>query len=239
MTLPSLDSLPGYRRRFIITPQPGSVRSELEDDFHHMGVVIHHESGIATAIDAITIRAPWNTCPAAVAQVRKTFLDVPLHSFGVRGEAKINCTHLHDLAVLAAAHANDADPLTYDVLVCDAIAGRSRAELRRNGEPILSWTLENLTIVEPATLAGTMLFDMRAVLASMDTTTQEAMRVLRWGSIVARGRAIPFEQQSNASSMPASCFSFQPGVKEHAFRVGKRKDFSDGSMQPLDEHAIP
>jgi hypothetical protein len=235
----ALDAVPGYRRRFVITPQPGFVRSELEDDFHHMGVEIRHEEGIAVAIDAITVRAPWNTCPGAVAQVRKTFLGVPTNAFGVRGEAKLNCTHLHDLAVLGAAHAHDTAPLIYDVLVSDPIEGRNRAELRRNGECVLSWTLEQSHIVEPAEFAGTSLFDMRALLATMDASAQEATRVLRWGSIVAHGRVIPIEQQSNASAMPPSCFTFQPGMKEHAFRIGLSKDFSKGDIRPLAERAIP
>lgn len=238
MTLPPLESLPGYRRRFIITPQPGVVRGELEDDYHHMGVVIRHEHGVANAIEAITIRAPWNTCPAAVAQLNKTFLGVPLAAFAIRGEAKLNCTHLHDVAVLAAAHAHDAGPLIYDVLVSDPVEDRARCELRRNGETILNWTVAALQIVAPAELAGMNLFDMRAVLATLDPPAQEATRVLRWSSIIARGRIIPFEQQSNASTMPASCFSFQPGIKEHAYRIGGEKDFSDGSRQPLDERAI-
>ena len=235
MSSSALDSLPGYRRRFIITPQPGQVRSELEDDYHRMEVVIHHEAGVAVAIDAFTLRAPWNTCSDAVAQVRKTFLGVPLNTFGARGEAKLNCTHLHDLAVLGAAHVDDDTPLIYDVLVSDPVADRAHAELRRNGKAILNWTLENMQIVEPTELAGTMLMDMRALLASMDAPTQEITRILRWASVVARGRIIPFEQQSNASTMPASCFTFQSGNKEHAFRIGHAKDFSKGQLQPLGE----
>jgi Protein of unknown function (DUF2889) len=233
-----LDSLPGYRRRFVITPQSDQVRCELEDDFHRMEVVIHHEAGIALKIDAYTLRAPWNTCPNAVAQVQKTFVGLPLDKFAARGEAKLNCTHLHDLAVLGATHAHDDAPLSYDVLVSDPVADRAQAELRRNGEPILKWTLQNMHIIEPAELAGTMLLEMRTLLASMDASTQEAMRILRWAAVVARGRIIPFEQQSNASTMPASCFTFQPGNKEHAFRIGQSKDFSTGQLQPLDARVI-
>ncbi len=234
----SLDATAGYRRRFIITPQHGFVRSELEDDFHHMVVEIRHEDSIAVAIEAITVRAPWNTCPGAVAQVHKTFIGVPLSEFGVRGEAKLNCTHLHDLAILGAAHAEDAATLTYDVLVSDPVEGRNRAELRRDGLPILNWTMEDSRIVEPAEFAGTMLYDIRALLASMDGPSREAMRVLRWGAIVAHGRRIPLAQQSDANAMPPNCFTFQPGMRERAIRIGRSKDFSSGNLQPLDERVI-
>jgi hypothetical protein len=129
------------------------VRSELEDDYHHMDVVISHENDIAVTIDALTVRAPWNTCPAAVTQVRKTFVGVPLDAFGARGEAKLNCTHPHDLAVLGAAHAHDNVPLIYDALVSDPVENNARTELRGHGEPILNWTLENMQIVAPTELA--------------------------------------------------------------------------------------
>jgi hypothetical protein len=83
-----------------------------------------------------------------------------------------------------------------------------------------------------------MLLDMRALLSSMDASAQEATRILRWASIVARGRIIPFEQQSNASIMPASCFTFQPGNKEQASRVGHGKDFSSSQRRPFDERVM-
>jgi hypothetical protein len=239
MSTPPLDSVPGYRRRFIITPHPGHVRSELEDDFHHMGVDIRHADGVATTIDAITIRAPWTTCPAAVAQLEKSFLNVPLHEFRARGETKLNCTHLYDLALLGAAHAYDPTPLTYDVLVSDPVDGRSTAQLRRDGERILSWTIEELRIVAPPQFAGRSLFDIRQLLESMDEAGQEALRVLRWGTIVARGRVIPMERQSDASAMPPNCFTFQPDIKNRALRVIQIKDFSDGRSQPLAERAVP
>ena len=102
----ALDKLPGFRRRFRITPAPGSVRSELEDDFHWMSVVVHHSDGTATSIEAHMFRAPWTICPGAVEQLKQTFTGVRLAEFVERGEKRSNCTHLHDLATLAAAHAS-------------------------------------------------------------------------------------------------------------------------------------
>src|SRR4029077_17581389 len=96
----SIDSVPGFRRRFIVTPAPNRVSCEVEDDYHCMGVTIHHDGKVATKVEAVLQRAPWTTCPGAVAVVEQTFSGVPLDGFASRGEKRSNCTHLHDLAVL-------------------------------------------------------------------------------------------------------------------------------------------
>src|SRR5215470_7763502 len=101
----TIDTLPGFRRRFIVTPGSGRVSSEVEDDYHCMGVTIHHDGRTAIKVEGVIQRAPWTTCPGAVAIVEQTFTGVPLEGFVARGEKRANCTHLHDLAVLAAGHA--------------------------------------------------------------------------------------------------------------------------------------
>src|SRR5690349_7684522 len=116
MQQPALDELPGYRRRFRITPSPNRVVSELEDDYHRMSVTIFHDGKQAISIEPVMHRAPWTTCPGAPAVLKQTFTGVALNEFAARGEKRSNCTHLHDLAVLAAAHALATAPLVYDIL---------------------------------------------------------------------------------------------------------------------------
>ncbi len=235
MSAPSIDSLSGYRRRFVVTPGPGQVCSELEDDYHCMGVTVRHTDGVAVAIEPMMERAPWTTCPGAVAQLKDTFTGVALDAFAMRGDKQANCTHLHDLAVLAAAHADDERPLVYDILVSDPIDGLRRAELRRNGAMVLSWTVANETIVEPVELAGVKLFAMQPWIKTLDTDGQEAAKLLRWGNLVANGRMIPLEQQSDARAMPqGACYTFQPQRAAVAKRVGQIRDFSRGTAHPLD-----
>src|SRR5262245_25567153 len=108
---------------------------------HCMVVTVHHDGTVATALEPEMARAPWTTCPGAIEQLRQTFTGVRLDAFAERGEKQQNCTHLHDLAVLAAAHAFDDRPVVYDVLVADPVDGVTRAELRKDGAPILGWTL--------------------------------------------------------------------------------------------------
>lgn len=231
-----IDDLPGFRRRIIVTPRPGRVRGDVEDDYHCMAVTVHHDGKIATAVEPDMERAPWSTCPGAVAQLRRTFTGVALESFAARGEKFSNCTHLHDLAVLAAAHAADDAPLVYDILVSDPIAGQRGAELRRNGETILSWTLAGFRFVEPQDLAGMTLDKLRPWLASLDLMRREAARLLRWGVMIANGRGIPLEQQSDASKMPVgNCYTFQAQVSLDAKRVGEIREFSGGGAPPLEK----
>jgi hypothetical protein len=107
-----------------------------------------------------------------------------------------NCTHLHDLAVLAAAHAFDTAPTVYDILVSDPVAGRSEGELRRNGIAVLDWSVVKTRIIAPAPLAGLDLDNMRTWIESLDPDTQEA--ATRVGAIrdFSRDTARPLDSAS-------------------------------------------
>ncbi|MDP9140833.1 MAG: DUF2889 domain-containing protein [Pseudomonadota bacterium] len=228
-----IDNLPGFRRRFRITPAQDHVCCELEDDFHCMAVVVHHDGEIATAVEPRMIRVPWTTCPGAVDQLRSTFSGVALAAFAERGGKTANCTHLFDLALLAAAHAHDQGTLVYDILVSDPQDGQRRVELRRNGATLLAWTEASFKIVEPAELAGMPLDKLRPWIDTLDPQRQEAARLLRWGNMLANGRVIPLERQSDATRMPPNCYSFQPQRAAVAKRVGVIRDFSRGEAEPL------
>lgn len=235
MPLNTVDSMPGFRRRFRVTPTTGCVRSEVEDDYHRMSVAVHHDGIVATHIDADLKRAPWTTCPGAPTQVVQTFTGVPLLDFARRGEKKANCTHLHDLALLAAAHALDHEALVYDVLVSDPVEGRRHAELRRNGVAVLAWSELNGSMTEPAEIAGQTIWTLNPWIESLDPAMQEAARLLRWGAVIAHGRMIPMEKQSDASRMPPNCYTFQPARAAVAQRIVDVRDFSGGELRPLQE----
>ena len=237
------DELPGFRRRLRLTPGPGWVRAELEDDFHCMAVTLRHENGGVTAVHAEQDRAPWTTCSGAIAGAERTFGGARLDSLPRGREVRrTNCTHLYDLAVLAAAHARDAEPLTYDILVSDPVPHpaeeRRLIELRRDGAPVMRWVEEEGRLSEPAEIAGLTLSDMDDWIAGLDPRGQECARLLRWGARIARGRLVPLEQQSDAARMPLVCYTFQPHVAVHARRVGEIRDFSAGSARPLDRRGV-
>ncbi|NGY03944.1 DUF2889 domain-containing protein [Solimonas terrae] len=233
-----LDQLPGFRRRFRVATGAGWVRSAVEDDYHCMRVTVHHDGERATDVQGEMLRVPWTTCPGATAQLRQTFTGVALRDFPARGDKPANCTHLHDLALLAAAHAFDTQPPFYDILVSDPVDGRRHAEIRRDGQPVLSWTESDYRIVEPAGIAGTRLDQLRNWIDSLAPDRQEAARLLRWGNILANGRQIPLEKQSDATRMPPNCYTFQPERKTSARRVGAIRDFSSNTIRPLDSVAL-
>lgn len=235
MVQPLLDDLPGFRRRFLIKPGRGSVSCGVEDDYHCMGVLIQHDGVVATAVESRMHRAPWTTCPGAEMKLRETFTGVALAKFAQLGGKTANCTHLYDLALLAANHAFDQQSSVYDILVSDMIDGRRQAELRRDGEKMLGWTEAGLSILEPEELAGKGLFELNPWILSLQPSQQEVARLLRWGNILASGRSIPLEQQSDASKMPPGCYTFQPERAAQARRVGEVRDFSRAREQPLEQ----
>jgi hypothetical protein len=235
-----LDDLPGFRRRILISPQPGRVSAYVEDDYHCMGVTLHHANGIATKVEPDMIRVPWTTCPGAPAVLEKTFTGLALDAFAKRGEKFSNCTHLHDMALLAAAHANDAAPLTYDILVSDPVEGRSTAELRRNGVVVLDWVQAEGKFVEPAHLAGKRIDELGPWIASLDAEGQEYARIFRWATMIAHGRLMTNEIRSGmARKGVGQCFTFQPETAATTvYRPETVQDFSHGQTPPLAAHHV-
>src|SRR6516165_1679127 len=126
---------PGYRRRILIEPAAGPgeiagerrVTAELEDDYHRMVVTLTHKDGAIIQVASEMKRSPWTLCPGAMAQLAETFTGVTLADVPKRGQKTANCTHLHDLAIFAASHADESAPVSYDIHVTDAVEGVRRA----------------------------------------------------------------------------------------------------------------
>ncbi|MCJ8156023.1 DUF2889 domain-containing protein [Sphingomonas sp. LaA6.9] len=234
MTIGEIEALPGFRRRFAVSPVAGRVTAAVEDDYHCMAVTLHHDGEKVTGVGAIMDRAPWTTCPGAPAVLEATFTGVALADVAARGEKQANCTHLYDLAVLAAAHAGDSTPTRFDILVCDPVDGCVVAEIRRDGALVHRIGHRDDIVTAPSAIAGTSLFKLRGWIETLMEPEREAARLLQWGAILAHGRIIPMERQSDASRMPPNCYTFQPDNKAVAKRIGKIIDFGAGSPEPLD-----
>ncbi|CAN5417451.1 hypothetical protein BH10PSE14_BH10PSE14_03290 [soil metagenome] len=224
--------VPAFHRHVLITPGAGTVSAWVEDDYHHMGVTLRHDGTTVTHVDSEMVRAPWSTCPGAVAQLAATFTGAALDAAAARGDKPLNCTHLHDMAVIASSHAHDAEATLYAMTITDAVEGVRVADITRNGVAVLRFVERDKVLSEPAAAAGKTLFELGEWIASLDEAGREAARLLRWGAIIAHGRTIPLERQSDAARMPANCFTFQEGRKERAVRMGRIVDFSAGG-RPL------
>lgn len=233
MAAGEIDLLPGFRRRFIISPAAGHVTAAVEDDYHCMAVTLRHADGIVTAVESVMDRAPWTTCPGAPDVLAATFSGVALSDVAGRGLKQANCTHLHDLAVLAAAHAGEEAQVRYDILVCDPVEEQVTAEIRREDMVIHRITHRDDVLTDPPALVGISVFKLRGWIESLDGVAREAARLLQWGTILAHGRITPMERQSDASRMPPNCYTFQPEMKLRAKRVGQVIDFSSSPRAPL------
>lgn len=231
---PAIDDLPGFRRRIRIEPVAGEVTARLEDDYHHMVVTLRHDGATIVSTCAQMVRAPWTTCPGAEQVVDETFTGIRLSDAARRGLKQANCTHLYDLAVLAAAHAGDALPTDYAIAVSDPIDGRIDARLLRDGGSVLQWSLAGMTIEAPGEIAGRGLLELRDWIAGLDAPQREAAKLLQWGCLLAHGRQLPRESQSDATRMPPNCYTFQPDVARRAMRVGETIDFGRSGRQPLE-----
>jgi hypothetical protein len=230
----SLDALPGFRRRFRIEPGTDEVTARVEDDFHHMAVTLRHDGGVIAGADAKVIRAPWTTCPGAEAVLERTFVGIQLAEAARRGYKQANCTHLYDLAVLAAAHAGEAAATVYEILVSDPVEGEVRAEVRRDGIEVFHWSLAGMELTSPPVVAGTSVLHLRDWIAALPQAEREAARLLQWACLLAHGRSLPLENQSDATKLPPNCYTFQPDTAARAARVGRIIDFSRGGRQPLE-----
>lgn len=228
------DTRPGFRRRVEVYVRPSAVAALLEDDIHCLAVILRHDGARVTAVEPDFPRAPWSTCPGATEKLVATFIGLPLAEVTARRDKKQNCTHLHDMAVLAAAHAADPGDFTYDILATDPVAGLRSLELRHNGELLHCWREQDGSLVAPPELAGQQLITLRDWIGGLRGREQEAARLLQWSSLVAHGRTMPLAEQWDATAMPPSCYTFQPHRAAIAQQLGIRRDFSSGEASPLD-----
>jgi len=235
---------PGYRRRIRITPgnfdgERGHATAALEDDMHCMVVRIDHDGSHVTAVHPHTERAPWNVCPAAAQTLVETFTGLPLAAATAPRAKWSNCTHLYDLAALAAAHAGDAAPTVYDIASSDEIDGVVTNEVRRDGVLVHRWTMNGFALLTPPAIAGIELTKLRDWIATLPPAEAEAARLLQWASLVAHGRQMTNWETFAPEEMPPNCFAFRPEAsREHIVRIGIRHDFSrdEGAsgIEPLD-----
>ena len=230
---------PGFRRRILIEPAAGLITAELEDDYHRMVVSLTYENGVVTQVTSEMKRAPWTTCPGAMRQLQQTFTGVALTDFVARGERTANCTHLHDLAIFAAAHHGEIAPIAYEIFVSDAVEDLRQAQLWRDGQPVLNWTMAKDRFTAPEPFAGLRITEIGGWIAGQDKDVQEAARILRWASILALGRqmVIPAHMSGEAFAQ-SNCFTFQPQTARQATRLPNADiDFSAPGEEPMADRA--
>jgi hypothetical protein len=232
-----------YRRRIVVrTVGRGAVVADLEDDFHHFRVTLHHDGRVVESVAAESIRWPWSTCPDAAVPLR-ALAGAPLTRrfthLAQWADPALNCTHQFDAAAHAVTHAAWERSLRqYDVEV-GAIFRRPR-EVGRNrlwvdGRLALEWHLApgKAPVDMPDALAGGPWRGgfLRWADEHLEPELAEQACVLRRASDIGMGRGIPLDDIPVASDLPPSmsgvCHTMQPEIAVLGIRnVGNIRDFA-------------
>lgn len=209
------------------------VRVALEDDFHHFRLQLQTQDGRIATIGATSPRHPYSLCPTAAAELQQLVgLVAPTqaHSLTNAVNAREQCTHLLDLAGLACAAARRG-PSTrrYDIEVPLRANGATVAHLARDGLPLLTWQVQDMTISGPAPYIGVELRHgmARWALARLPSEEAEAALVLRRAAVISMGKGKPLDAQLHARPT-GSCFAQRPDRAPLALReVGSTWDFTN------------
>lgn len=230
-------TLPLFRRSIRLRAEARAadavrVRAALEDDFHHFRIELHSQGGTISAIGAQVLRHPYSLCPSAAHSLQRlvgTALPRHAHALSKAVDAREQCTHLLDLAGLAAATAaRGVMQRRYDIEVPTRQEGRTQARLARDGVPLLCWDVLNLTVVGPEPYTG---FDLRQgmarwALAHLAEDEAEAVLVLRRCAVISLGKGKPLDEQVHAHAT-GRCYAQQPERAPLALRqVGSTWDFT-------------
>jgi hypothetical protein len=234
-----------FRRSIVLDVDACSVSAELEDDFHQFQVTLEHAGGVVTGIRHTHIRYPWSLCPTAGGQLQ-TLVGTPLKSelraALAQGNIRMNCTHLFDLACLAAtAAARGIARRRYDMTVDVLDPTQRAATLARDDGLRLAWMVQGSDITGPMPFAGIGL-KRGFVDWAADTLTleeAEAAILLRRAVFVSGGLRRDLDTVQNAAEgarTMGGCFVMREGFAERALRMkGSSRDFTLPGVVPLSE----
>ncbi|PJI89547.1 hypothetical protein DAH55_18475 [Sphingomonas koreensis] len=224
------DAFTGYRRRVRVVPGDGRIEVDMEDDAHCFGVSLIHDGARIEAVETRAPRYPWSTCPAAGGFLAQRMAGVALADAALVENQRDHCTHLYDLFVVAARHALDPAPFTYDIRVSDPVEGVIVAEIDRDGETLLHWQFDDVR----ENAVGVPTGDRRAFDAwtrAQPENLIEGGLMLRRGVMVSGTRFFDFPVGAAASAMSqmiGSCFTYAPERAGQALREPDTiRDFSN------------
>lgn len=236
-----------FRRRIRLVrtgdAQYGHVHGALEDCNHGFQSTVHYADGKVTGIEPQFMRIPFTTCDGAFrplqqligAQVSSTTsallsLAPPLS----------NCTHLHDLTLLAITHSQrNSSIVQFDVEVTDAVNGVSDLRVWRSENDgarklMHHWQSKNYVLSSPAELKDKPLFMgfSRWANETFSGLENEAAFVLQKGNLVSIGRMLDVDGMAGSRAIDenasVSCFTYSPPNNAIATRVGNTvRDFTD------------
>ncbi len=225
-----------FRRRIRIATRKRSdgiaeARCAIEDDFHHFRVAVDAREGAVVAVRSDARRFPNSLCESAGHELEKLVgmtLD-PASSAVLRQTDQFQqCTHQLDLAGLGvAALAIDRPARTYEAIVPDRQDGHTGARLLVDGESVLDWEVEGMTIIGPAPYERRSLgAGFTQFTAALPPDEAEAALVLRRALFVSQGRGIDTGTLGDRGPL-GGCWAWQPQRIAQIERLPEnRHDFS-------------
>lgn len=240
-----------FRRHIRISCHEGEVIGVLEDDCHAFSVVLKHDAKAVTEVSAHWDRYPTTTCPGSI--------DVICHMVGCplsddlvaikRFTAALEqCTHIHDLTAVmliqAYFYARGVAPadVTYEAQVIDPdpATGLQQLQLHENGSPVLQWTMQDRTVIEPELFRGTTPMQGFIVWAVRRLQQPVLLRsfILQMAYFVSRSRPYNFQQmvgmQAQQAGHPANaCYASREERMPHSFKLEHKRHFHDCPEQML------
>lgn len=227
---------PGFWRRIILQPGPGWIGGALEDDIHRFHMRFDHSEGRITRAYAQALRHPWSACPGAAPHIASELTGALLSDVAARDPA-LHCTHLYDLAVVLAAHADDTAPTQFDLRVGDRADERTTATMSEIGAEVMRWQLEG-TAITGGDHAGQDLRKLSSWKQSLPPREAERATMLRRAVFISGARqftALPGLTAADEGLMrPGACFNFQlPQAAASTRCPDWRTDFSMSDSAPL------
>lgn len=238
MTAPASPDYPTYPsglwRRILLQPGPGWIGAALEDDMHRFSLRLDHADGHIARAAARALRHPWSACPGATDFIARELGGAALAEVAQRDPFQ-HCTHLFDLAVLCAAHAEDKAPICFDMHVADRVDGRTTATLLENGEERLRWQLDGTAIAG----SGRDLRQLSKWKLELPAREAERATLLRRAVFVSGARQyVPSESEVTAAQnreRMGVCFNYQLPQAETSTRSPDwHRDFSMSGREPLE-----
>jgi hypothetical protein len=217
----------------MLQPGDGWIGGALEDDVHRFHIRLDHAEGRIAAVAAKAVRHPWSACPGAAGFLSGQLTGELLADVGRRDPAQ-HCTHLYDLAILAAVHAGDTRPTRFDMRVADRVEGRTTATLAENDVERLRWRLDGTVI----NATGQDLRQLSKWKRDLPAREAEWTMLLRRAVFVSGARQYRVPSLAETAAMNVGrmgvCFNYQLPQAEGSTRTPNwHRDFSESGCEPL------
>ena len=204
---------------------------------HRFHLRLGHRDGWITGGRAEGLRIPWTGCAGAPDFIVAELEGEPLEAVA-RRDPRQHYTHLLDMAILAAAHAEDVSATTYDMQVADREEGRTTATLLENGVERLTWQLNDTVIEGPPDFAGLDLKRLSTWKHDFPAAEAEWATLLRRAVFVSGARVYQPPVGKRAVEMGdlrmGACFNYQMPQAGESMPIFERRDFSMTADKPLE-----